>query len=820
MKKLIQNAIRPLLMVVALLAFGISANGWNSYSLVEYNGSRNYNLTWNGSCYSGKIPAGQKGLNFNVKASDDKAEQFYGYGRKAEFQVKFNGSEQEQDIYEEDFALILDTDNELNVEVYVQDGNQGWNPVKIKVYPVSVSVSNIYLAGDPLDGFEGMVSGWDNATNYISVNQVIKINPSERERSFAFKNDDKKQFGPDGSASIADGEFTAKYNTNSIFTVPAYKGYELTIVSCSESQVVFTAKLTEKMEQPRKDYYFIGDLNQWFSKAFTKNDDGTYGTNYDENGNETSAGIDYTFLTKGYGNIPGRDSWKFKYDENDGWYKFSDFPDGMLAGQFQIFDGNSWAGGGTYCHKVAVRRDNDNLSDEARQAKFKEYIADCVPVDENGTEYEVSHSEGQNIHLPCNAVKEAQIWFNPDLNGKPVIMVLGKKVDYYIFYDRTGDRDHEQLRAHINSEKPNANNYYIPFNKVEYGNNNSFTASNINDDKNHMNYTEGTDFNANGYKMERKSFGEIEGLTSEEINAWLPNADEQLVTDLTAGKLSNGVEISGRNIWYAKVPNGFACPAGTKFAVAFRNSADENSYREEDGVKYPYWTPLGLQNLYFFDGIHMHVNTEDFANVCDVKVEYRVYTYDRNYNVVALDAEDNNTIHPISKTSNDEKGWVELTTEHYNHSMWGVEAMDVYGKNNWRIKKEAEAAAANDAQLKRKEIPAGLSNAYVQFRFTYSPKAGTSTAARAASFNPYSVYVPALPTVGDDSNEIKLKGTDHYYVLENGVATGVEEIFGSESSDFETVAPVYYNLQGVRVENPTNGLYIKVTGSKSEKVLF
>ncbi len=36
----------------------------------------------------------------------------------------------------------------------------------------------------------------------------------------------------------------------------------------------------------------------------------------------------------------------------------------------------------------------------------------------------------------------------------------------------------------------------------------------------------------------------------------------------------------------------------------------------------------------------------------------------------------------------------------------------------------------------------------------------------------------------------------------------------------ETAAPVYYNLQGVRVANPENGLYIVVKGNKSSKVIF
>lgn len=42
----------------------------------------------------------------------------------------------------------------------------------------------------------------------------------------------------------------------------------------------------------------------------------------------------------------------------------------------------------------------------------------------------------------------------------------------------------------------------------------------------------------------------------------------------------------------------------------------------------------------------------------------------------------------------------------------------------------------------------------------------------------------------------------------------------SEIETEENVAPVYYNLQGVRVANPEKGLYIMVKGNKSQKVIF
>ena len=44
--------------------------------------------------------------------------------------------------------------------------------------------------------------------------------------------------------------------------------------------------------------------------------------------------------------------------------------------------------------------------------------------------------------------------------------------------------------------------------------------------------------------------------------------------------------------------------------------------------------------------------------------------------------------------------------------------------------------------------------------------------------------------------------------------TGIEDITVDENAPVE-----YYNLQGVRVENPENGLYIRRQGNKATKVL-
>ncbi|MCH5230825.1 MAG: hypothetical protein J1F43_03425 [Muribaculaceae bacterium] len=59
-------------------------------------------------------------------------------------------------------------------------------------------------------------------------------------------------------------------------------------------------------------------------------------------------------------------------------------------------------------------------------------------------------------------------------------------------------------------------------------------------------------------------------------------------------------------------------------------------------------------------------------------------------------------------------------------------------------------------------------------------------------------------------------GCHLYYIdiNENVETTGITEIETSEN-----VEPVYYNLQGVRVDNPTKGIHVRVRGNKVDKVI-
>ena len=73
------------------------------------------------------------------------------------------------------------------------------------------------------------------------------------------------------------------------------------------------------------------------------------------------------------------------------------------------------------------------------------------------------------------------------------------------------------------------------------------------------------------------------------------------------------------------------------------------------------------------------------------------------------------------------------------------------------------------------------------------------------------------------SGDIDEAGTDYapYYVLEfyapDPDAAGIKSAL---VDDADANAPVeYFNLQGIRVENPENGLYIRRQGSKASKVM-
>ena len=81
--------------------------------------------------------------------------------------------------------------------------------------------------------------------------------------------------------------------------------------------------------------------------------------------------------------------------------------------------------------------------------------------------------------------------------------------------------------------------------------------------------------------------------------------------------------------------------------------------------------------------------------------------------------------------------------------------------------------------------------------------------------DPNSVYIYAYGS-GAQGNKWK-------FTVPENTSTGIENIEDDVITDAEgdvNAAPVYYNLQGVRVAEPTKGIFIEVRGNKSRKVAF
>ncbi len=79
----------------------------------------------------------------------------------------------------------------------------------------------------------------------------------------------------------------------------------------------------------------------------------------------------------------------------------------------------------------------------------------------------------------------------------------------------------------------------------------------------------------------------------------------------------------------------------------------------------------------------------------------------------------------------------------------------------------------------------------------------------------------AVASEGGATKSWKLAAGTYNMVLDlaNMTLTVTEKTSGIEGIEAENAPAVYYNLQGVEVENPENGVYIRVQGGKASKVL-
>lgn len=604
---------------------------------------------------------------------------------------------------------------------------------------------------------------------------------------------------------------TCTDNPDKAWTYKSTEGGKITVSVYFKKNGYATVEVVGNSD---KNYYFIGDMNNWFSNEF----DGNLGGK-DKNGETIARGINATRWEA------DKDNWKLEY-VGDGWYRFDSFPGNLLSGHFQIVSGGSWeiANNDIFSHVICV------LEDDVKANKLSDYRAfkmNRITRDDirNGREYRVrkrdeSQTNGSNLGTQCNAVENAVFWFNPGNDTEaPRIRITGTPKDYFFFYnmeDAKANPDKKSeteywVRAAINSGKPNTNNYFLA--GIEYG---DYTLPfyDINGNTGaHMNVNEGIDL----------APYDLEHMTERELNNLFFSNSDIVNSILSEKMLPNGRSIKNCKVWIAKIPSGFENPAGTKYNMTFNKAMTEADRKAT--------RTLTTRHYYFFPqqaGLHVHVNIDEILagdKVESAKVDYRLYKTDNQYNTIAIHhgSDDERgrwteTLHevgsalPLTKDSEATNGigWYECK----EHSITWDAPSNIEG--NWRV-----SWIGDETTGARREVAYDDNSAFVQFRLTIKMKQPVSRAAEGEGETQV-YYLPERVDVANDANHYWFENNDLYVKLKasdlpDGVLTGISEIV----DDTDNGPAVYYNLQGVRVDNPTAGnIYIKVTRKGSEKILF
>lgn len=610
---------------------------------------------------------------------------------------------------------------------------------------------------------------------------------------------------------------TCTDNPDKAWTYKSTEGGKITVSVYFKKNGYATVEVVGNSD---KNYYFIGDMNNWFSNEF----DGDLGGK-DKNDETIARGINATRWEA------DKDNWKLEY-VGDGWYRFDSFPGNLLSGHFQIVSNGSWElkdGNEIYSHVIYINTEDvkANKMSDYRAFKMNRITREDIT---KGREYRVRKrsadvSGGSNLGTQCNAVENAVFWFNPGNDTEaPRIRITGTPKDYFIFYNMEDaqvkpDKKSETeywVRAAINSGKPNTNNYFLA--GIEYG---DYTLPfyDINGNTGaHMNVNEGIDL----------APYDLEHMTERELNNLFFSNSDIVNSILSEKMLPNGRSIKNCKVWIAKIPSGFENPAGTKYNMTFNKAmteADRNATRT-----------LTTRHYYFFPqekGLHVHVNIDEIRGdkiEDDVKVAYRLYKTDNQYNTIAIlhgsdvTAEGHRKteiLHkvgsalPLTKDSEATNGigWYECE----EHSITWDAPSNIEG--NWRV-----SWIGDETTGARREVAYDDNSAFVQFRLTITMKEEQQPASRAAEGDGKTMvfYLPERVDVANDDNHYWFENSDLYAKLKasdlpDGVLTGISEIV----EDTDNGPAVYYNLQGVRVDNPAAGnIYIKVTRKGSEKILF
>lgn len=525
--------------------------------------------------------------------------------------------------------------------------------------------------------------------------------------------------------------------------------------------------------QPDNQYYLLGDVNNWMNDGTYKTNGKEYGYGYSKAENGMRA--NYQFVTT---KINGSNNWYVLDLENTATH-------GRLWGQFTIIQDNG-------CFKAAEKEENKNdgrdvinwkgsfaqwanqydretATDSYKAETLKAYQSVDAAVADLDSVSQAVKGNRSNFHLDHNLYKGVKIYFNP--TDQKIFMTYSDYQDFYIYLSTTADRAVENVDRKVNVIKESMNNvnYTLDFSSVR------------------VVKTDGTIVSDTDNKMEHVVISNGEG-------------DE----------LPNGLKFT--NYWKIKIPYGLEGPSGQKFVVSIDGAQDENAQK---------MTSIFLNNLYFIDGVRVFATPS--ADVEVAAVSYRIYGLPadgdpKNLQIFAADG----TQRAVKEDRNDEFGWVDLQWGDFGYHPTSTSWWPGTVPTGYTQKTSFYPSFKDEARTVYHEVPASHASDCIQWKITYGKRPSTANGMKKTRTGVQ--LNPATADLTVDRSDLNadwvLNGRHKELVI--GVATGVEDIEmedGEISEEGEAVAPVYYNLQGVRVAEPQHGLYIKVTGNKSEKIL-
>ncbi|MCM1297002.1 MAG: hypothetical protein NC311_15800 [Muribaculaceae bacterium] len=509
--------------------------------------------------------------------------------------------------------------------------------------------------------------------------------------------------------------------------------------------------------------------------------------------------------------------------KNKTWYVVTpDNEQKKIWGQFKIFNGK-WNNENDdktydreYTYDVAINTGDVNYlkNDESYWAQEinENQVVNVYKTDKDN--YDKHH---YNMHLAHNAYVNSKIYFCPDFQDERHgrLLITGTPRDYYIFYGIENDvKQNHKLRVKINADNPNTYNY----------------AFNTNNDADAHLYT------GNGGLLPfTKIDSDVEEIDAAEngINNSGIDTDNFYLYN-REGKFPTGHNY--RNVYVAKIPNGFEGPAGKiPMNISVNKLLNENGVETDHKLQVKETNTININNdhIFIFDNfrIHAQLNEEIFGE--NATIEYRIYGYNDKYEFSYVDSDDNSETYGefkaftsehagegtgVNKYLRSDIGWVKL-----DQSKNSSDFPSIKKSGNWNV-------SIRNGNIR--EVPVDHSTAYIQYRITTEQPVGGEKAIgreRAAADGKYEYIIPEkffkvypadFPNAKEVNSWTKGQGNDIY--VTPGIETGVDDILVDDTMEVEEVygAPVYYNLQGVRVANPERGIYIKVTGNKSEKVMF